>query len=238
MIAYCLADVFNLRLWPRGRDLNYADVRDGLQELVSEAVAAVPSAREVTIRLYGGWHGDTPASMVDVPQMVDLAVSRSPRRLGTHRVRLQIADHPVWNPSIRMLQSVRDTAATRLRARLTPSPECALPTTCSVPMLASWVGGSCPERGCPVRLRDVARRHRQKMVDTLLTADALVISHHALADVVLLASDDHDMIPALLALVASPIRVVHLGRALGNASPLPRYYEDIIELAGATTRRW
>lgn len=89
-----------------------------------------------------------------------------------------------------------------------------------------------------MRLRDVAARHRQKMVDTLLTADALVISHHALADIVVLASDDHDMIPALLALVESPIEVVYLGRSTGKVSALPAYYAGILELEGATIRRW
>ena len=76
------------------------------------------------------------------------------------------------------------------------------------------------------------------MVDTLLTADAVVISNNALADAVVLASDDHDMIPALLALVASRIKVVYLGRSRGNASPLPSYYTDILELAGGTVRHW
>lgn len=238
MIAYCLADVFNLGLWPQGRSLSYADLRDGLQELVSETISAVPSAREVTVRLYGGWHGDTPASRVDLRQMIDRAIYRIPNRIGTQRIRLQLADHPVWNPSIRMLRSVRSTAVTRVPARLSPSPKCVLPDACSFALLASWASGSCPEGGCPVRLQDVARRHRQKMVDALLTADALVISHHALADVVVLASDDHDMIPALLALVASPIQLVHLGRSRGNASSLPAYYADILELEGATIRRW
>ncbi|WP_419949480.1 hypothetical protein [Candidatus Palauibacter sp.] len=49
-----------------------------------------------------------------------------------------------------------------------------------------------------MRLRHLARQTRQKMVDTLLTADAMAIIQGRLAHAVVLVSDDADMIPALL----------------------------------------
>ena len=59
---------------------------------------------------------------------------------------------------------------------------------------------------------DVTQRTRQKIVDTLLTADAMAIIQHRLADAVILASDDDDMIPALLALAASDLPLTHMRR--------------------------
>ena len=32
MFVYCLADFFNLRLWPTGRPATFADIRDGLDD--------------------------------------------------------------------------------------------------------------------------------------------------------------------------------------------------------------
>lgn len=43
------------------------------------------------------------------------------------------------------------------------------------------------------------------MIDTLLTADAMTIRYEELADAVVLASDDDDLIPAMLALAASGV---------------------------------
>ena len=72
------------------------------------------------------------------------------------------------------------------------------------------------------------------MVDTLITADALVIARDQLADVVILASDDADMIPALLALSVSPLQVVHLIRS----KPSTNYYRGILEREGLTIHEW
>ena len=59
MTIYCLADLFNLRLWPRGRRPNLGDIRDGIGELVDEILGATTDAGEMTIRLFGGWYGPT-----------------------------------------------------------------------------------------------------------------------------------------------------------------------------------
>lgn len=66
MHAYCLADLFNLDLWPTGRRPSFADVRFGLERLTEEVLATVPAAREVTARLYDGWEGDVPATQHDL----------------------------------------------------------------------------------------------------------------------------------------------------------------------------
>ena len=238
MIAYCLADAFNLNLWPTGRPPNYPDVRDGIQELVAEVLEAVPSAREVTVRLYGGWHGESPLSQVDLRHLVSLAIDATPKRLGKQRLRLQIADHPVWDSSIPVLWSVRHSRLVRVKANVTTPPNCPAKHACTLPAFRSWAAGGCPESTCRVRLQHVARRHRQKMVDTLLTADALAIANDALADIVVLASDDDDMIPALLALAASQLTLIYLRRRSPLEVSPSAYYAGILEREGTQIRNW
>lgn len=238
MIAYCLADVFNLSLWPTGRPLNYPDVRDGIEELVGEVLDAVPAAREVTVRLYGGWHGNTPHSQAGLRHMVSTAISDTPKRLGKQRLRLQVADHPIWDSSMPILDSVRHHRVTRLTAQIVSPPDCPLDQACTLPAFRTWARGRCPESICSVELRHITSRYRQKMVDTLLTADAMAIANDALADVVVLASDDDDMVPALLALAASQVSLIYLTRRTTLGSSPSAYYAGILETEGAHIRKW
>ena len=234
MFVYCLADFFNLRLWPTGRPATFADIRDGLDELTGTAISRTPSAGEITIRLYGGWHGDVPHTQIGLRDMVTRAIEQAPKRLSRTRIRLELAESPIWDKSIRLLRSVRVSQMNNLHAEITSSLACLDPAACSLDSFATWCQGSCPTSGCRVQLATVARTRGQKMVDTLITADALVIARDQLADVVILASDDADMIPALLALSVSPLQVVHLIRS----KPSSNYYRGILEREGLTIHEW
>ena len=236
MIAYCLADVFNLDLWPRHRSPSYPDVDEGLRELVGQVNAAVPSATDVTIRLYGGWHRETLDSPVDLRSMMSRAIDNNPRRVGAQRIQVQLADHPIWEPGTLLLRTLRESPVARMNVRPTRSASCASPTTCTFDALRSWCVGRCPETSCSVRLPDIARRTRQKMVDTLLTADALAIIHYRLAEAVVLASNDADMIPALLALSASTLRPTHLRRRFATGSD--DLYDTLFPEADLQIREW
>lgn len=236
MIAYCLADVFNLELWPRHRPPVYPEVAEGLRELTDRVSVAVPSAGEVNIRLYGGWHRESLDARVDLRLMLNRAIEHSPKRYGKQRVRVQLADHPIWDPSISLLRSLRDVPMTRLNARLKRSERCFSPATCSFEALRAWCSGKCPEPSCPVKLRQVAQQTRQKMVDTLLTADAMAIIQGRLAHAVVLVSDDADMVPALLALSASDLRLTHLRRQVA-AGP-GEMYDSLLHETTFQVEQW
>lgn len=235
MIAYCLADLFNLRLWPIGRAPSYPDVRDGLEELARAVVRCTPEAKDVRIRLYGGWHGDVPETRVDLREMVVRAIDRIPQRVNRSRLGFEIAETPHWDRSIRLLRSVKRVPITHIAGELQSHSSCANPATCALDVLGSWFRGRCPTSGCGVRLSDVASSIGQKMVDTLLTADAIEISSTEAADILLVASDDEDMIPALLAASRNRISVVHMVRREGSPPP---YYRGILELSGVTIKEW
>lgn len=235
MIAYCLVDLFNLALWPLGRSPQHADVAHGIDELVSAVLRASPSAREVTIRLYGGWHGDVPENRVTLRDLTAQVASRYPGRVGATRVRIELAESPVWDRSVTLLRTVQVWFVDRLATKIErPARSCSQPSSCCLEQLDSWRKGRCPEPTCSVSLRDVATTTNQKMVDTLLTADALAIASDGLADLVLIASDDEDMIPALLALTRTNVSVILMSRRSG----LPQYYAGILELQGLTTHIW
>lgn len=236
MIAYCLADLFNLELWPRHRPPVYPEVAEGLRELVGRVSSAVPSASEVTIRLYGGWHRESLDVPVDLRHMMNRAIEHGPKRYGKQRVRMQLADHPIWDPSISLLRSLRDVPVTRLNFRMTKSEGCFSPATCTFEALRTWCSGKCPEPGCSVKLRHLARQTRQKMVDTLLTADAMAIIQGRLAHAVVLVSDDADMIPALLALSASELRLTHLRRRV--ATDPGEMYDSVLHETNFHTEQW
>lgn len=234
MRAYCLADLFNLDLWPTGRRPGFSDVRVGLDQLTKQVLATVPSAQKVTTRLYGGWHGDVPPSLRDLRQMVSRVATEMPRRLGRQAFRLELAESPVRDHDVPIRRSVRIVHSRRLKMNVDHDPGCVRgPGRCSLSAFESWCAGRCPETGCPVRLREVASRYSQKMIDTLLTADAMAIRYERLADTVVLASDDDDLIPAMLALAASDVALVHLTRR-----KTPSFYRGVLEREGASIHEW
>ncbi|MXW55791.1 MAG: NYN domain-containing protein [Gemmatimonadales bacterium] len=236
MIAYCLADVFNLDLWPRHKPPVQPEVEEGLHDLIGQVISAVPSATEVTIRLYGGWHRETLTAPVDMRHMMSRAIENNPKRYRAQRIRVQLADHPIWDSATRLTRSLVESPMTRVSVRLSPAEHCAFPHSCTLDALSSWCSGKCPEQECPVRLRQVAQRRRQKMVDTLLTADAMAIIQDGRAHAVIIASDDADMIPALLALSASDVSLTHLRRRVAGG-PVT-LYDHVFEKTGSHIRSW
>ena len=239
MIAYCLADFFNLGLWPSGRRPTYPDVRDGISDFLGQVVGTLPSATEITLRLYGGWHRHASDTPVDIRLMVARAIDQLPKRRRTHRIRLQLADRPVSTPAPLMLATLRTSSVPRVRADITPSTHCVHTAECTLTAFRSWASGTCPHSTCTVRLRDVAEQHRQKMVDTLLVTDAMTIAHRQMAHAIVIASDDDDMVPALLALAPTPLHVACLRRVHPQVRHRSSsYYPDILEAEGVAIHHW
>lgn len=237
MQAYCLADFFNLQLFRNTQTPTYADIRDGLDDLVAASLAAISHAglhaSDLLVRLYGGWYGDSLSDRVALRELTSAVISGFSRQ-GSTRLRLQLADAPVWDPSVRMLRSVRRVAVKPTGVLVSTPSECPHSGACSLQDLSAWWKGRCPNRDCRARLVDVASATRQKMVDTLLTADALTIAHDGLAEIVIIASDDDDLLPALLALTKSDMKVIQMRREASTDA----YYDGILELQGLFTHTW
>lgn len=216
-----------------GREPRFPDLRDGLGDLARASVVACPAASEITIRLYGGWNGNVPATRLHLRGLTEAAIGEIAGRSGRTRIRIELAEAPIWNRSIRLLRTVRSAPISQFRATLATPDACIQRDTCSVADLRDWCSGRCPRSGCPARLADAAMSYGQKMVDTLLTADAIVLSRDELSDALQVASDDEDLIPALLAVAGSKLKVYHLARR-----SVPDYYAGILERFGVTIHTW
>ncbi len=237
MLAHCLADFFNLKLWDRGRPPTFADIRAGLEDLLTSTLDALDTAHlpvtELQLRLYGGWYGDDLDTRVPLREVTAAVVTGFPRRTRP-RIRINLAETPVWDKSLRMLRTIRSVPLKSPGGRLIPPPNCALATGCTIPSLASWWAGRCPEPSCGVKLNELGTVSRQKMVDTLFTADALSLMFDPDTDIIILASDDDDMLPAMLALGASTKYGIRLRRSASQDS----YYDGILDLQGLHTYSW
>ena len=107
MYALCLADFFNLDLWPSGRSPNQADLATGFSSLASAALTAAPLVRDLTIRLYGGWHGDVRRTRVHIRPLTTRAIQHVPHNIAGLRFRFELAETPVWDRSLQLLGTVR-----------------------------------------------------------------------------------------------------------------------------------
>ncbi len=72
------------------------------------------------------------------------------------------------------------------------------------------------------------------MVDTLLATDAMTIARQGLADLLVIASDDDDMIPVLLTLGSLDLATARLKRDRSADS----YYDELLEAEGIQTLLW
>ncbi len=100
--------------------------------------------------------------------------------------------------------------------------------------LHSWLAGSCPKEGCPTNLQDVLDGRRQKAVDTLICVDAMSLAASNLTDIVLIASDDDDIVPAMLSARQHNKPVFCLYRR--NAERLT--YRDLLDEVGVEIHQW
>ena len=186
MMGYAFVDYFNLGLWPRHREPTFADIRDGLESLVTAlTTASTPqgsSPAEVLLRLYGGWYEEAFDVRVPLRELTAAVVRDFPRRVGSLRIVLELAETPIWNRALPLLSTVRRVTPKPVPMKvLTPS-GCPHGGSCSLVHLQAWWRGACPDASCAVRVQEVGWTHRQKMVDTLLTADVLNAASRGLAD--------------------------------------------------------
>ena len=226
---HVLVDLANTQV-ARGQRVNRRLVEDRLEQLIRDNLIVLGSVLsrefiEVRFRLYDGWF-DEAGSPTDLYSMARAYVSSAyPMRQRNARIFASLADGPVSDRSgTRLLHTLRVEAGL---PRFTwdsfePTPlECALPRACTAKGLERWLRGHCPERpsGCPVATAQVVTHRRQKLVDTLLVADAVWLASEG--NHVAVVSNDEDMIPALVTARQFESRVFWLCRG-GLARPTYR----------------
>lgn len=239
MNATCLVDFFNLQLWKPHRPPDYADIRSGLEQVVQSALDGLSKCRldtrELRVRLYGGWHGDSVRDRVPIRELTAAVVGKFPLHSGHRtRLRIELAETPIWDRSLRLLRTLRDVPLKPPSCKVAAPSHCGNRSNCEVSHLSNWMRGYCPGSNCTVRYKELGSTFRQKMVDTLIIADALSLVNTQQTDILIIAGDDDDLMPALLALNGRRITGIRLKRQASNSD----YYDGILEHQGIHTLYW
>ncbi len=198
-------------------NLAWADLRP----LIEGAVSLVPSpepVREVRLRVYGGWWDGalpTDARIALAGRLPELSPALLRVDTSLCRVSSEFADQLLGDPPFRN-ELVRDTYVRRPLDRIAvksqPSEACDNPQ-CQLRQCRDWVRTrrACSLRDCTKRFGDYWLRPEQKKVDVHIAVDAMLAAIDPRGPLnLVIASDDHDLEPALQAirLLLRPPRMV------------------------------
>lgn len=157
---------------------------------------------EIRIRLYGGWY-DTQGLTRDGTRLTQDIGMAFPLIIANNqqincRIHCDIASSLIDTPADLLLHTFRQRNGIRSRLTVAHVPNCANQSCCVIQHVAQWSRGRCHVAGCGVSARSVFTYNEQKLVDTLLCCDLIVLATRGPRDPVYLVSDDDDMIPAIL----------------------------------------
>ena len=161
--------------------------RRGLVDLLSISLVKLPANvlpdnTLVSTRLYGGWYEqDRPTALAETllseiaqqfPTVLRFAEQGRQRRV---RAIVDLARSLLIRPKNNLLNTFRSRReGPRFSSASRPYPGCSTPDHCLMSVLAPLVSRrSCPAVTCDAKLREIFVRRGQKLVDTMLTADAI-----------------------------------------------------------------
>ena len=200
--------------------------RRGLVDLLSVALLRLPAHvlpdnALVSARLYGGWYeqdrltalAETLRSEIDqqFPAVLRFAERGHQRRV---RAIVDLARSLLIRPNNNLLNTYRSQrGGPRISSRSAPYPGCSMPDRCLMSILGPLVSRrSCPVVTCEAALRDVFVRRGQKLVDTMLTADAIFMASSQSNITLVIVTNDDDLWPAICT-------AGHLGASIHHIHP-------------------
>ena len=219
--------------------------RRGLVDLVTTMLAKLPEDvtsdnAMISIRLYGGWYDrDRPTSLAQklrskiaqhFPAIIRLGQA-NPRRVRTV---VDLARSLLIRPDNDLFNTFRyRRGAPRLRSVRPPYDNCAAPNKCALSALDKLLKAPrCPTETCGVKLRDTFTQPYQKLVDTMLTADAIFLAHSLMATKLVVVTNDDDLWPAICTAGNLGVEIHHLHPRRGRKTPdlylpsaPPSYYQ-------------
>jgi hypothetical protein len=184
----------------------------------------VPNLELISIRLYGGWthaarlsrHASDVQSIIGAADPFPMV---HPQRPTVLHGSIELAVRLLCLPTVDLPDTVRPHLGlphTRLAGAPVPMGCVQHPATCPATILRRFTrkgGGQCPSFGCPVTNRTAFVRLEQKMVDTMITCDALHACQHDGHAAMLVLTADIDLMPCLMAAAAMQTSKVHVGPA-------------------------
>jgi uncharacterized LabA/DUF88 family protein len=181
----------------------------------------------VAVRLYGGWFEqsrltkraqDLLAEMAkSFPMMVQVGRGEDSRKTI---VQVTLARALVVEPQYELPNTYRLRGVPPLLspAQL-PLRRCANMSHCRlVDTLSLLATGLCPGSGCSVPIDRVMTKPEQKLVDTMLTADLVSLSHSSCQVVVVVSTDD-DLLPGIRVALHQGLIVHHVHTDKSRRTP-------------------
>ena len=201
--------------------------RRGLVDLLSISLVKLPANvlpdnTLVSTRLYGGWYeqdrltalAETLRSEIDqqFPTVLRFADQGRQRRI---RAVVDLARSLLIKPNNNLLNTFRSRReGLRFNRTSGPYPGCSMPDHCLMSVLGPWVSRrSCPAVTCDAKLRDIFVRRGQKLVDTMLTADAIFMASSQSNITLVVVTNDDDLWPAICT-------AGHLGASIHHIHPI------------------
>ena len=196
--------------------------RRGLVDLVTTMLAKLPEDVTpdnaiVSIRLYGGWYErDSLTKLAQellskialhFPTVVPVGQAHQ-RRIRTV---VNLARSLLIPPNNHLFNTFRNGAAPRLRTVQPPYDNCAAPHNCALSDVGKLLKARrCPTDTCRVRMQDAFTHPQQKLVDTMLTADAIFVAHSLARTKLIIVTNDDDLWPAICTAGSIGAKIYHI----------------------------
>jgi len=157
------------------------------------------SIEEIYFRFYGGWFpSGSYHEKKDRHTMLSSSISKTSKRYGKHRVKLQIAETLAVDTN-RVLLSTFEIRPLRTKIRIDPShySRCRSATTCAMKIAAEWLEFGCPSP-CNLNTSDIFTQEIQKTIDTNIVCDTIYYSSTSDFEFIGIVSGDYDLVPGLI----------------------------------------
>lgn len=157
---------------------------------------------DLEVRFYGGWYDVERNGKSDRMRMLEKAISRIPKRFNAMRLKLVPVESLI---SVVYTPLRLEARYERLQLRISEEilQRCLNPDLCLTKKVHEWQKHGCPY--CEVKHEKVLRKKIQKAVDTAITVDMVYASTIGGKNLLILVSDDYDMLPGSLHIIVQKI---------------------------------
>lgn len=200
------------------------------QTIASKIVAHDPSVSRIDFRYYGGWYERS--TLTRSAQTLSATIQHAfPSHFvatnGGQRAMLnvELAYALISDPRQHLFNTYRqrNPQESGVRSHHPNAAGCTGAATCGLRHLPQTLSaGCCPEAGCPVLSKQLLYKSEQKLVDVMIACDLLHLISQSSADLIGVATSDHDLWPAIRQALSISSRVVHIQTKQSRTTP-PHY---------------
>jgi hypothetical protein len=185
------------------------DISDSILTRFSQPMLAKLGVAE--FRLYGGWAKGS--SLTTVAQRLSSEIQRSfPKIISMPapiRITMELAQSLEAFPLRPLGNTLRKEPIRKILFQQPTKTTCRNASCPIEPLYGFFWDEHCPVPGCSATPYNLGSQEAQKMVDTMLVADLLYLSHGGHSPICVVSADD-DMWPGILSSVAMGTHVLHL----------------------------